>query len=306
MIGSTRYTATLEMARQNALSADISKLQQSISTNNRLTAASDDPKAAARISDITQIQSNNTAWLSNISTGASIAATASSTLSTLSTAMARAKELIIAGSNDTNANVDRAAIATELRSIADQVTQLSQSKDPNGQPLFPTGSPLLIPVANGQSMAATGSATDIFGTVGTDHGNRSIADILTFAASALEAGKDDDIPYTDANGNTTDVDGNPLVMKQSEALTYSVASINGADDHVNSAQTEQGLRAQRFDDAKDTIDGNNTNLAIEKSTLSDTDTTTAVTDFQAKSLALQAAQTMFAQTHKSTLFDLLG
>lgn len=306
MIGATRYQASLEIQRQSSLAAEISKLQTSISTNQRMTAASDDPAAAARVSDIRQIQSNNATWLKNITTGAGIAATADTALSTLSTTIQRAKELIISGANDTNANVDRTQIAAELRSIADEITTLSNSKDPNGQPLFPTGSPLLIPIANGQSIAATASAKDIFGSVTTEHGTRSIADVINFAASALEAGPDDKIPYTDANGETTDANGDPLTMTRAEALTFSVSSINAADDHVGTARTEQGLRAQRFDDAKSLIDSGNDDLKIERSSLEDTDTTAAVTSFQAKQLALQAAQTMFAQTHKSTLFDLLG
>ncbi|QJU56869.1 flagellin-like protein [Sphingomonas sp. AP4-R1] len=306
MIGATRYQSSLEIQRQSNLAAEISKLQTSISTNQRMSAASDDPAAAARVSDIRQIQSNNATWLKNITTGAGIAATADTALSTLSTTIQRAKELIIAGANDTNANVDRTQIAAELRSIADEITTLSNAKDPNGQPLFPTGSPLLIPVANGQSIAATSSAKDIFGSVTTEHGTQSITDVINFAATALEAKVDDKIPYTDANGETTDVDGNPLTMTRAEALTFSVSSINAADDHIGTARTEQGLRAQRFDDAKSLIDSGNDDLKIERSSLEDTDTTAAVTSFQAKQLALQAAQTMFAQTHKSTLFDLLG
>jgi flagellar hook-associated protein 3 FlgL len=305
MIGSTSYTSSLEIQRQSALTADIAKLQQSVSTNKRLTAASDDPQAAARISDITQIQSNNAAWLRNINTGAGIAAGADTALSSLSTVMQRAKEMIISGANDTNANVDRTQLAAELRSIAAEVTTLSNSKDPNGQLLFPTNSPMLIPIANGQSIAATMSATDVFGTVATANGNRSITDILNFAASALEAGPNASIPYTDANGLTTDASGAPLVMTQAQALSFSVTSINGADDHVNSMHTDQGLRAQRFDDAKSMLTSNGEDLTIERSSLEDTDTTAAVTSYQAKSLALQAAQAMFAQTNKKSLFDLL-
>ena len=40
--------------------------------------------------------------------------------------------------------------------------------------------------------------------------------------------------------------------------------------------------------------------------LEGTDLTYAVSEFQAKQTALQAAQTMFAQTNKSNLFSLLG
>lgn len=306
MIGSTRYTAGVEIARQTSLAAEIAKLQQSVSSNQRLSAASDDPTAAARIADIRQSQADNAVWLKNVNAGAGIASAADSALSTLSTMMARAKELIIAGANDTNANADRVQIATELRSIADQVTMLSNSKDPNGQALFPTGDPLLIPVSAGQRMAATSSATSLFGTVPTEHGDRSIAEILTFAADALSADQGDDIPYADSNGNTTDLDGNPLIMTRAQAITYSVASIGAADDHASAAHTDQGLRAQRFDDAKDLITSGNDDMKIERSGLEDTDLTYAVTAYQAKGLALQAAQTMFAQTHQKTLFDLIG
>lgn len=306
MIGSTRYTAGVEIARQTSLAAEIAKLQQSVSSNQRLSAASDDPTAAARIADIRQSQADNAVWLKNVNAGAGIASAADSALSSLSTMMARAKELIIAGANDTNANADRVQIATELRSIADQVTMLSNSKDPNGQALFPTGDPLLIPVSAGQRMAATSSATSLFGTVPTEHGDRSIAEILTFAADALSADQGDDIPYADSNGNTTDLDGNPLIMTRAQAITYSVASIGAADDHASAAHTDQGLRAQRFDDAKDLITSGNDDMKIERSGLEDTDLTYAVTAYQAKGLALQAAQTMFAQTHQKTLFDLIG
>lgn len=306
MIGSTRYIAGMEIQRQTTLAAEISKLQQSVSSNNRLTAASDDPKAAARIADIRQVQADNAIWLRNVDTGAGIAAAADKSLDSLATAMQRAKELMIGGVNDTNANVDRAQMATELRAIAVQITAISQNRDPNGQPLFPAGNPLAIPVGGGMSLPATGSSEEIFGKVKTAQGDRSIAEILTSAASALELGADGKLAYTDADGSTVDADGKPLEMTRTEALQAGLAAINTADDHVASMQTAQGLRAQRFDDMKAAIKSEGNNLSIERSSLEDTDLTYAVAAYQAKNLALTAAQTMFAQTHKNSLFDLIG
>ncbi|PZU11548.1 flagellin-like protein [Sphingomonas sp.] len=306
MIGSTRYTASVEIQRQTSLAAEISKLQQSVSSNKRLTAASDDPKAAARIADIRQNQADNTVWKRNADIGAGIAASADTALKSLSSLTQRAKELIIAGANDTNANLNRTQIAAELRSIAGEITALSQSKDPNGQPLFPTGDPLQIPVSNGRSLPATASATEVFGTVKTAQGDRSMVDILNNAAAALELGPDAKLPYTDADGNTTDADGNPLEWTQTEALAASVAAIGNADDHVLSVQTDQGIRAQRFDTEKASLSSGGDDMTVERSSLEDTDLTYAVAAYQAKSLSLQAAQTMFAQTHKNSLFDLIG
>lgn len=307
MIGATRYTTSVEVSRQSKLSADIAKIQESISSNKRLSAPSDDPNAAARIADIRQDQADNAVWTRNTNTGASIASGADTALASLATAMTRAKELIISGANDTNANVDRSAIAAELRSIASQVTTLRASSDANGQPLFPSGDPVAIPVSPGLSITATASAKQVFDALPTDLGPKSIETILTDAATALELPADGTIAKTDANGDPVlDADGNPVLLKRSEAISAGVTAISSAGDHIAIERTDQGLRAQRFDDTKAAIAAGDTDLKVERSSLEDTDMTTALTDFQAKNLALQAAQTMFAQTHKSTLFDLLG
>ena len=307
MIGATRYIASVEIARQSKLSGDMSKLQQSISSNNRLSAPSDDPNAAARIADIRQDQADNAVWTRNTNTGASIASGADTAVKSLANLLTRAREQIIQGANDTNGNVDRAAIATELRSIAAQVTTLRASNDANGQPLFPSGDPVAIPVSPGLSIAATTSAKQVFDGLSTDLGPKSIETILTDAASALELPIDGTVAKTDSDGNPVlDADGNPVLLKRSEVITVSVAAIGLAGDHVAIERTDQGLRAQRFDDTKDRIVANNTDLKVERSSLEDTDTTAAIADYQAKSLALQAAQSMYAQTHKRTLFDLLG
>jgi flagellar hook-associated protein 3 FlgL len=309
MIGSTRYTASLEVRRQAALSADITRLNTSITSKQRLSAASDDPKAASRISDIRQLQADNAAWTRNVDIGAGIAKAADNALTSLSTMVQRAKELIIAGSNDTNANVNRADIAAELRSIAGEITALSQTRDPNGQPLFPAGDPLNIPISNGRSIAATASSKQVFGTVATAQGDRSIADILTFAADALGldfADPEAKLPYTDKDGNTVDANGEPLTMTRAQAIAASVTNIGQSDDHVLAMQTDQGIRAKRFDDEKTGITAGNLDLTEERAGLEETDLPSAITEYQGKSLALQAAQQMFAQTHQKSLFDLIG
>ncbi|MBK1723664.1 flagellar hook-associated protein FlgL [Thiocystis violacea] len=52
------------------------------------------------------------------------------------TALQRARELVVAGSNDTYNQEDRATIAAELRQIKDHILGLANSKDANGEYLF--------------------------------------------------------------------------------------------------------------------------------------------------------------------------
>lgn len=282
MIGSTRYTTTTEIARQANLSSEIAKLQQQISSSNRLTAASDDPNAASRIASIRSQQANNVVWSKNADTGSTIASTADTQLSTIASALDRANEILLSARSDTSSATDRASLATELRGIAQDIANYANSKDTTGNPLFPDATPLALPVSDTMSIAATASRASVFTVPGSASG-QSISDFLSAAAITLDA---------------SDNDGT--------AITADIATLGAVIDHISSVRTDQGIRAQRFSDAKDRITSTDIELKVERSGLEDTDLSSAVSEMQAKQLNLQAAQSMFAQTHKSTLFDLLG
>ena len=299
MIGATRYAAAAEIQRQSKLAGEIAKLQESISTNKRLTAPSDDPGAAARIADIRQSQADHLVWSRNVDTGTSIASAADDKLVSVANVLQRAQELILAGRNDTNASVDRAAQAAELRAVAAELDVIAATSDANGRPLFPTTPPLSIPVSEGLGLTATDSSTNIFGSVTTSRGTRALSAILLSAADALGMPDNSTITFTDANGVSQ-------TMNRGAAITSSIGEIGAAIAHITVAQTDQGIRAQRFAAAKARLASEGADLVTERSGLEDTDTVYAIGSFQSKQLALQAAQTVFAQARKTSLFDLLG
>ena len=285
MIGSTRYTAAAEIARQSQLAAEIAKLQQSVSTGKRISAPSDDPVASSRISEIRQSQADQTVWTSNVTTGAAIASAADTKLGSVASLLDRAKDLMLSGRNDATSASDRLSLANELRGLAAEVGTYATATDANGRALFPDATPLAIPVSEAVSLTATDSKANVFGNVSTVAGTKSIADILTGAADALSVTDD---------------------AQRSAAATASIAEIDAAVGHVASVRTDQGLRAQRFDDAASRLTSEGDAATTERDGLEQTDLTYALSAFQAKQLALQAAQTVFAQVHKSSLFDRLG
>lgn len=280
MIRTTRYSTSAEINRQAQLSSDIAKLQQQVSTGKRLTAASDDPNAAARISAIRQQQANNKVWEQNADTGTTIASTVDDKLTTMASALDRANEILITARNDTNSTVDRSALATELNGIADDLDSYANATDSTGAALFPDGTPHSLPVSDTLSLTATVGKTAVF-NLPASSGGQSIADFLRAAATHLTSGN--------TSGISTDLDTLGVAISQ-----------------TGSVRTDQGLREQRFSDAKDRLTNSDTDLATERSSLEDTDLSTALSDVQSKQLALQAAQTVFAKEHKSTLFDILG
>lgn len=284
MISSTRYRALAEVNRQSDLAKQIATLQASVSSGKRINKASDDPEAAARISEIRQTQADQVVWGNNVNMGTSISSAVDSKLGTVADSLDRAKELVLSGRTDTTSPADRAAIASELRSIANDLDSAAQASDPTGAPLFPTGTPLAIPVSDTLSLPATAKRGDVFDNVTTAVGTKSLKDILNDAATAIES--------TSAT--------------RAADVQSSLDQIDAGAAHINAARTDQGVRGARFDQAKEQLDTSGENLSEERSGLESTDLTYALSEFQSKQLSLQAAQTVFAQANKTSLFNLLG
>ena len=285
MIGATRYVAQAEISRQRQLSADIATLQESVSTGKRLSAPSDDPAASARIADIRQTQADQATWTRNVTTGAAIASAADTKLGSVASLLDRAKDLMLQARNESTSAADRTNIAAELKGLADEVDSYAAATDGNGNALFPDTAALAIPVSDAVRLTATDTKASVFGSVTTVAGTKSISDILTAAAAAVMTPDD---------------------AQRGSAATTSIAEVDAAVDHLTSVRTDQGLRAQRFDDAQTRLTDEGTAATAERADLEQTDTDYAIATYTAKDTQLKAAQAMFAQTHKQTLFDLLG
>jgi flagellar hook-associated protein 3 FlgL len=269
-----RFRIDADIARQAALAAKIARGQADISSGKRIRAASDDPAASARIAQLRRTQTNEAAWRANVDNGISLAARADATLSNVATLLDRARELATTGANETLSDKDRATIALELRSIADEVDSLGIATDATGQPIFPEA-PLRLPVGDSLNLTATTSRTDAF-----DVGGRDIGAILRDAATGI----------------TTSTAGSAAAL----------ADVTAASDHIATVRGEQGSRAGRFDALRDRLVDSATDIAEERSTIEETDLAATIARVQADQLALDAAQALFARINRRTLFDLLG
>jgi flagellar hook-associated protein 3 FlgL len=269
-----RFRIDAAIAHQAALSARIARGQADITSGKRLQAASDDPAAAVRIAQLRRTQTNEAAWRSNVDIGIALAARADDTLGNVATLLDRARELATNGASETLSDKDRATIALELRSIADEVDSLSNGTDATGQPIFPA-TPLRLPVGESLTLTATTSRGDAF-----EVGVRDIANILRDAATGI---------LTSAPGRAA-----------------ALADVTVASDHISTVRGEQGARAARFDSLRDRLIDSATAIAGERSSLEDTDLAATIARVQTDQLSLDAAQSLFARISRRTLFDLLG
>ncbi len=280
MTSVTRFRLSAELNRQHELAREIARGQSDISTAKRIQAPSDDPAAAARVAQIRLAQADRATWSSNIDAAAALAAQLDANLTSVASAVDRAHELMLSAANGTISAEGRAAIATELRGIADDVAALSAQKDSRGQPLYASGAPLEVPIGPSIRVAPQSPREGVFDTIATAAGARSLAQILADAADAV------------TNGNAA-------------GTAAGIDALASATSSITQAQGEQGARAARLDTAKQRLIDVGLVQTEERSALEATDVTETVARLQAKMLALEAAQAAFARTSRQTLFDLL-
>ena len=106
------------------------------SSLTRVNTAADDPVGAARLLQLGQQSAMLDQYKGNISNIKNMLTQSESTLSSIGTALQRAKEIALSAANGNNTDADRQAYASELSEIQEQVLGLMNSRDSNGNYLF--------------------------------------------------------------------------------------------------------------------------------------------------------------------------
>lgn len=276
MINATGNRMNREIARQSRLALDVAQTQIQVSTGKRLQRASDDPIASARVAALRTTQANAVAWGGNINVARTLTAQADGVLKSASDLLGRAKELTLSASNGTLAAADRASISLELSAIADELDELGATESSLGEPLFATGSARLMRFDGDALFAPVPARAALF-----DSGGQSAAQHVRVAASAIGSGN-------------------------SATIATSLTALDGAIDQMATAQAQIGINAARLERLAEVHAEKGISIAAERSSLEDTDLTTAIAKLNAQTITLEAAQAAFARINRRTLFDILG
>jgi|GEM_PF-3593320 len=192
----------------NDMQASIAKSMKQISSGNKLTSPADNPSAAAQVLITRQASSLNTQYGVNRQNAATSLNTADGMLSGVTRLMqSLASQIVEAGSGALNAS-DKATMAQQFQSQLDQLMNLANSKDANGNYLFSGTATSTAPYAtssngaqyNGnqvvqmlqadssQQLAVTVAGSTIFGNIqvsphayfGTPDANNTSAAAISF------------------------------------------------------------------------------------------------------------------------------
>lgn len=134
---STSQMTTIATNAMVAQQSSVSKLQNQVALGKRVVTPADDPIAAVHILELERAQSESDQYGKNITLARSRLSLEEQALKDTGTALDRVRELTVQASNTgTLTDKDRASIATELEARLQELTDIANRKDSNGEYMF--------------------------------------------------------------------------------------------------------------------------------------------------------------------------
>jgi flagellar hook-associated protein 3 len=274
----------------------LNKAQTQATTGKRLTAASDDPGAAATIMRSASSLRAIAQYKATVSRASDRIAAEDTTLQQLQDLLTRAKQIAVQQGSDNSSAATRAAAAAEVGGLLQSAVQLGNTKfgneylfggdAANTAPFATTGSggavaytsnnptgQRTVQIGDGQSMTISHDGTQVFVSTGA-------LDALQNLQNALASGDPD-------------------------SVRLSADSLDSSFDNVQGIVGDVGSEGNRLDMTSanlDAFEGTVTNL---KSDLEDVDYETAITDLMSRQTAYQAAMLATTKVMGLTLTDYL-
>lgn len=132
-------TSFMQLRALNAVlgnQAALSDVQQQVATGKRILSPAFDPVGSARALDLSAFNASIEQFQRNIAAGTSRLGLEENALTTSEDILQRVRELSLQGINPTLSDGARADIARELQERLDQLVQVANSRDANGEFLF--------------------------------------------------------------------------------------------------------------------------------------------------------------------------
>lgn len=246
---STAQLNTVMLTSMQSSTTGVNKSFMQMNSGEKMLKPSDDPLGSVQLMMLDREQANIGQFQKNITNLEAQLGKTESHLDASNNAVLRVQELVTSVLNASNSTVEgREAIATELESLLDQLTDTANSKNPNGDYIFAgtktdtqpitkdsatgkyvyngNGDKRMVKVAESMSIPANQTAEDIFFNGGSDIFNaldKTIADLrnpaiegASLTASVTAAQSDIDGTLKSINQIWTDVGGqrNALTMVQ--------------------------------------------------------------------------------------------
>jgi flagellar hook-associated protein 3 FlgL len=287
--------------------ARLQQTQMQLSTGKKILAPSDDPAAAARIIDLNQSLKQTEQYQSNINTARHRLSMEEGALQGATEILQRIHELGVQGLSDTNSPESRIAAAVEMEALNEQLLNLANTKNANGEYMFSgfrsNTQPFSKDAGNPGAYAYAGDTN--FRSIQID-ASRQITDgdpgvtvfgVPTGAAPAA-------VPAPGSINNVFEaVNKLAAGLRANAPNAASLDDISRSLDKVLLTRASVGARLNALDSQEEINSDAILNTKTVLSATEDLDYAEAISRFSQQQLSLQAAQQTFTQTKKLSLFN---
>jgi len=272
------------------------KLQQQLSTGQKLQQPSDDPLATTQIMKFDRVLARTEQFKENIAVSERRLSYEETTISSVITSLQRVQEIGIRGNSDGLSDNDKQILAGELDEILDHLTALMNTQDAQGEYMFAGYRGKTQPYV----LNAAGTAYEYQGDSG---------------ARFLDIGENSTIQATDPG---SDIFGDSSDNVLNQVLDLKTALINGTDtsaaagninrwyENIVTRQAQLGARLQVLEDQETNLTDLEVFTESTRSQFADTDYYEAISQLSLESTALQAAYQSFGKVQQMSLFNYVG
>ena len=267
-----------------------------LASGKRVSVPSDDPAAAAAMVDNLSRSAQTDEFVHSISTITALQQTADSTLSSVASALTRAINLGVEGSNGTLSDANRKSLAEELRGIKQQLLSLGNLSFQGSYVFAGTASqtqPFVLDASTPSGVRYDGNQGVNQVTVGDGFQvemNKPGSEIFTAPGSDVFQSVQDMINALESGGD----------------VGATVVEVRAAFDHVSAQRVFYGNTLNQLDAQETFLKGEQLQLASQQNALVGTDLAEAASRLANATSARAAAVSAVAKMSQMSLFDYLG
>jgi len=276
-------------ARQNK----VAEVQAKLGSGKQLLHPSENPSKADLISRLESGKERQVVYSKNVDAAQTRLTSEEAVLTSMTQIMQRITELTVQGGNDTLAAEDRAVIAAEVKALRDELLNLANTQDINGNYIF-SGNKAQAPAFVENSSGVV--------TYNGDYGRLQInvSDVRRLSINTIGPELFSTADFAALDDLVTKLNGD-----NGSGIRSSISKVEAISNKLTVSYGTMASRVAAIESQRTIIE--DTELRIDELLLreDDLDYAAAVTELTQESVALQALQASFAKLSQLTLFNFI-
>jgi flagellar hook-associated protein 3 FlgL len=279
----------------NTNNAQQSQALQELSTGRRVNQPSDDPQATAAVINIHWQTAQVDQYAQSINNIQGFVQTADSTLSSVVTSLNQAISLGVQAGDGTLSSTNRADLATQIQSVAQQVLSLANTSY--------QGTYIFAGTASGQPPYAANAASPS-GVTYQGNGNAKTAEIGPgqTVTTNIPGSKLFTDPTSDVFAALTNL---ATAAQNNSGVDTAVTQLRAAFDHISSQRTQLGTASSQLTTASSFLANDKVQLSTQENTAIGIDLAQAASDVQKALTQRSALLAAGGQIQHTSLMDYL-